>query len=60
MLSLLTALYPAFRFRRERLGPRGPRWVAVRRNGRDPGVHTVITSDLGELRAALDQEARRA
>ena len=60
MLGLLTVTYPAFRFRRERVSPRRSRWIATRRNGCDPGVHTIVTADLGELRAALDEEARRA
>lgn len=44
--------YPAFRFSSEtRLG-RGRKYTAQRTDGR-PGVHTVTTSDLTELREAL-------
>ena len=61
ILGLLAARYPAFRFRRERLEPRGQRWIALRKKGLDPGLHTLITADLGELRAALaEDEARHA
>ena len=60
-LRRLAADYPAFRFRtrpghdRTRL-----RWVAERIRGMDAGLHTVITTDFDELRAALDADARRS
>lgn len=59
-LERLAAEYPAFRFStragwdRERV-----RWVAERIRAADTGVHTVITTDLGELRAALGDHPRR-
>lgn len=52
-LDRLAAAYPAFRFSLDFLGRRGDLWVARRINGLDPGVHMVITADLGELRGAL-------
>jgi len=52
-LRALAVSYPAFRFRRETVGRRGGRWIAERRDHLGYGVHTVITADLGELRAAL-------
>lgn len=58
-LARLAAEYPAFRFRAEAgwLGDR-LRWIAERIRGLEPGVHTVITADLGELRTELDDEGR--
>jgi hypothetical protein len=52
-LDRLTAAYPAFRFGCETIGRHGSCWVARRINGLNPGVHTVITADLDELRTAL-------
>jgi|HubBroStandDraft_4_1064222.scaffolds.fasta_scaffold659021_1 hypothetical protein len=57
--SSLESLYPAFRFRREKLGHRGMRWIAQRRNGFEPGLHTVIAADLPELCAALSEDQAR-
>ncbi len=54
-LNRLAADYPAFRFRTQRGWDRTRlRWVAERVRGLDMGVHTMITTDLRELRAALD------
>lgn len=54
-LERLAREYPAFRFTTlDGRGHREPRWVAERIRGLDPGLHTVITADLGELRASLD------
>lgn len=58
-LRLLTLTYPAFRFRRERAPRGGLRWAAERINGLDPGLHTLITADLHELRQALIQDRTR-
>ncbi len=55
-LDRLTAAYPAFRFRCQTIGRHGARWVAERRNGLHPGLHSVITADLAELHAALASE----
>ena len=52
-IDRLTAAYPAFRFSREHIGRHGACWVAERRRRRSTGLHTVITSDLGELLAAI-------
>jgi hypothetical protein len=52
-LDDLKAAFPAFRFSHRPVGRHGSCWVAERKNGLDPGVHTLITSDLSELRAAL-------
>ena len=53
-LRRLAAAYPAFRFRTQGgWDHRQVRWVAERIRGIDPGLHTVITTDLAELRAAL-------
>jgi hypothetical protein len=57
--SSLELMYPAFRFRRERLGHRGMRWIAQRRNGLEPGLHTVIAANLPELCAALHEDQAR-
>ncbi len=60
-LGSLHARYPAFRFRVAEVGWLGCRWIAERIKGLDPGLHTMITADLAELRDALDQdEARHA
>ena len=56
-LARLTTAYPAFRFSRESVGRHGPCWVAERRNRMAYGVHTVITTDIGELHAALSGHA---
>jgi hypothetical protein len=55
-LGVLIACYPQFRFGRARIGHRGLRWVAERIDGTRPGLHTMITADLGELRAALTRD----
>ena len=52
-LGVLIACYPQFRFFRAPIGYRGQRWVAERIDGTRPGLHTVITADLSELRTAL-------
>jgi len=57
-LDRLTAAYPAFRFRCETVGRHGTRWIAERKIGLHPGLHTVITADLAELRAALAGQER--
>ncbi len=57
-LALLIARYPAFRFYHAPVGQRSARWIAERINSGDPGLHTVITPDLGELLAALAQDRR--
>jgi hypothetical protein len=57
-LARLAAAYPAFRFRTQRGWDRTRlRWVAERIRGLDEGLHTAITTDLGELRAALGTPA---
>lgn len=55
-IDRLTAAYPVFRFRCQMIGHHGTRWVAERRNGLHPGLHTVITDDLAELHAALTSQ----
>ena len=55
-LGVLIACYPQFRFCRARIGHRGLRWVAERVDGTRPGLHTMITADLSELRAALSAD----
>jgi hypothetical protein len=52
-LDRLASMYPAFRFTLEVIGRHGSCWVARRKSGMRPGPHTVITSDLAELHAAL-------
>jgi hypothetical protein len=52
-LDRLASMYPAFWFTLEVIGRHGSSWVARRKNGLRPGLHTVITSDLAELHAAL-------
>ena len=52
-LDRLAAAYPAFWFARQPGGRHGICWVAQRKAGLHPGLHTVITADLAELRAAL-------
>jgi len=53
-LARLAADYPAFRFRTQHGWDRiGLRWVAERIRGLDEGLHTAITTDRSELRAAL-------
>lgn len=57
-LDRLAADYPEFRFSiRAGWDHDRVRWVAERTRGLDPGVHTVVTTDLDELRAALDSHA---
>lgn len=55
-LGVLIASYPQFRFCRARIGRRGPRWIAERIDGTRPGLHTMITADLTELRTALSAD----
>ena len=55
-LRALAAEYPAFRFRHEPVGHRKARWVAERKTGLDPGLHTVITSSFAELCRALTRD----
>jgi hypothetical protein len=45
--------FPQHQIWREIIGDRAPRYVA-RARSLDTHPHTVITGDLGELRAALD------
>jgi hypothetical protein len=52
-LDGLAAAFPAFRFSYRPVGRPGSCWSAERKNGIDPGVHIVITSDLAELRVVL-------
>ena len=53
-LRRLAGDYPAFRFRTQAGHDRmRMRWVAERISGLDAGLHTVITTDLDELRAVL-------
>ena len=52
-LDRLAGMYPAFWITLETIGRHGSCWVARRKNGVPPGLHTVITSDLDELHAAL-------
>lgn len=57
-LQRLAAEYPAFRFRTQHGWDRSRlRWVAERIRGLDEGLHTAITTDLAELRAALGTQA---
>jgi hypothetical protein len=58
-LGILIAKYPAFRFFHAPIGRRSARWIAERIKGSDPGLHTVITDDLGELMDALAQDRGR-
>lgn len=44
--------YPAFRFSFEALLGRGCMYTAQRTDGK-PGLHTIMTSDLAELRETL-------
>ena len=59
-LGRLAAAYPAFRFSREHVGRHGQCWVAERRDRMAHGVHTVITADIAELRAALSGQTADA
>jgi hypothetical protein len=52
-LDRLASMYPAYWFILEVIGRHGSCWVARRKNGQRSGPHTVITSDLAELHAAL-------
>ena len=59
-LRRLAADYPAFRFRTQTgYDRKRMRWVAERVQGLDAGLHTVITTDLAELRAVLGRRASR-
>lgn len=52
-LRSLGAAYPAFSFSFAALGRKGRRWTAERIDREAPGLRMVITSDLTELRGAL-------
>jgi len=56
-LDRLAAAYPAFQFGYRPTGRHGSCWTAERKNGLDPGLHTLITSDLSELLATLAKSA---
>jgi hypothetical protein len=49
----LTSAYPAFAITRQHYTWRKPRWEAVRKNPREPGLYAAITPDVDELRAVL-------
>ena len=51
-LALLKIAFPEFWFGQYIRGRR-LRWVAVRMNGGDRGLHTMVTDDLDELCATL-------
>ena len=51
-MALLRIAYPAFRFSHLMCGPQ-LRWVAVRKDITITGLHTIVTTDLDELQAAL-------
>lgn len=55
-LGRLRADYPQFTFSWEGFGWHGTCWVAQRTNRMGQGVHTVITTDVSELRSALDSD----
>lgn len=55
-LALLRIAFPGFWFSRYIRGRR-LRWVAVRKNGAVPGLHSLVTDDLAELCAVLLQDA---
>jgi hypothetical protein len=55
--ALLSIAFPEFRFDYQPRAPWAPRWVAVRKDIRTPGVHTVVTDDLDELLALLGKAA---
>jgi len=58
-LNRLAACYPALRFGTDTGWDRKTlRWVPERIDGLAPGLHTAITTDLDELRAALDADVR--
>jgi hypothetical protein len=52
-LGLLSITFPEFRFGYQPRGLLTPRWVAVRKDTRTPGLHTAVTDDLDELLVAL-------
>ena len=57
-LRALGTAHKGFAFFYEPAGwHRGLRWVAERRNGMEPGLHTAITACLDELEAALASDA---
>jgi hypothetical protein len=51
-LATLRTDYPAFRFSSEALLGRGCMYTAQRTDGK-PGLHTIMTSDVAELRETL-------
>ena len=51
--DLLTLAYPAFTITCQHYTWRKPRWEAVRKNPREPGLYAAITPDMDELRAVL-------
>jgi hypothetical protein len=55
-LAALRADYPAFRFSSKALLGRGCMYTAQRMDGK-PGLHTIMTSDLAELRETLTTQA---
>jgi hypothetical protein len=59
-LAMLAIAHPGFRVTMQaRRYWRSPRFEAVRRNGAEPGLYAVITSDADELHAALTADAAR-
>jgi|ERR1022692_757182 hypothetical protein len=60
-LQRLATEYPAFRFRTQQGWDRTRlRWVAERIRDMDEGLHTAITTDLADLRAALPRRREAA
>jgi hypothetical protein len=59
VLRALMTGHPEFRFGHDLVGWHGRRWIAERAHGVTPGLHTVITEHLSELRAALRQDRER-
>ena len=51
-LVLLQIAFPGFWFS-QYIREQRVRWVAVRKNGADQGLHTMVTGELDELCAAL-------
>jgi hypothetical protein len=51
--DLLTIAYPQFTITRHHQPWRWPRWEAVRKDAREPGLYAAITPDLDELAAVL-------
>jgi hypothetical protein len=55
-LAELSGAYPGFRFAAEVRPGRSPRYTAQRADSR-PGLHTIVTGDLAELRELLAEHA---